>query len=320
MLNKKAQHLRENHRKRLYLDLGDYRRTVFLAGMGRSGTTWVEDIINYDHSYRVMFEPFHTKKLNLLKGWNYRQYLRPDNQDEMFLVPAKKISSGRIKHEWVDRFNDKWVTWKRLVKDIRANLILRWVKHHFPEIPIVLLLRHPCAVASSKIKLQWEVSLEHFFAQEELMRDHLNPFRGAMESAKSNFEKHIFIWCVENYVPLKQFGANEVNLFFYEQFCTDPEQPLKELLNVVGSKYSSEVLVVLRKPSHLSRKDSAIRSGESLVGAWQKHITPGQKARAIEILTLFGLDQIYDEGPMPKLDRKEVFLIPTDFVVGACNV
>ena len=56
-----------------WLDLGDWRRTVLLAGTGRSGTTWVEKVINHRNRFRVMFEPFHQKKVASISHWSYRQ-------------------------------------------------------------------------------------------------------------------------------------------------------------------------------------------------------------------------------------------------------
>lgn len=144
--------LRRKVLRHLLIDRGDFRQTVLVAGSGRSGTTWVQEIINHRGSYRVVFEPFHPKKIGALSQWKERQYLRPENDSARFLGPAGDILSGRIRNEWVDQHNRRLIAGKRIVKDIRTNLSLRWIKEHFPEVPIVLVLRHPCAVASSQLK------------------------------------------------------------------------------------------------------------------------------------------------------------------------
>ena len=292
-----------------YLDIGDYRRTVILAGTGRSGTTWVKDLINFDRSYRVLFEPFHSRNVGLLKDWNYRQYLRPDNREERFLHPATKILSGRIKHPWIDQFHDKALSTRRLVKDIRANLILKWIKRNFPEIPIVLLLRHPCAVAQSKMRLGWDTHLDDFLSQEELMADYLHPFKKVMEAARDSFEKHIMMWCVENYVPLRQFSDDEMHVVFYETLCLDPEHTLMDLMAFIDRSFSEEVLEIIGMPSALSRESSAIVSGDNLTDGWRDHVTDEQIARTIDILSLFGLQKIYSKTSMPLVDGKAALKI-----------
>lgn len=106
---------------RLMVDTGDYRRTVFLAGTGRSGTTWVEELINAKNDFRIMFEPFHSDKVELVSDWNYRQYLRCSDRTEKFLQSATAILSGNIRNEWIDCFNRKLISRKRIIKDIRAT-------------------------------------------------------------------------------------------------------------------------------------------------------------------------------------------------------
>jgi Sulfotransferase domain len=295
--------------RRLHLDLGNYRRTVLLAGTGRSGTTWVQDIINFDGSYRVMFEPFHSRRVEAVTEWNYRQYLRPGNRSEIFLKPATRILSGRISHEWIDQFNRKRIARKRLIKCIRANLFLKWIKRNFPLIPIVLLLRHPCAVAHSKIKLAWDTHLQDFLIQDDLVADFLAPFRERIEAAGDGFDRHIIMWCIENYVPLRQFRPGEILVTFYEDICVDAETETRTILKFLGAEPSTEVLRVVARPSARSRQDSAIRSGENLVSSWRKEIAVKQIARAGEILTAFGLQAIYDSGDMPIVSGRDALSV-----------
>src|SRR5438128_2407940 len=81
--------------REVFIDLSrDFRRSVYLAGDGRSGTTWVSEIINCDNRYRYMFEPFHPSFVPLAKHFRFFQYLRPQNEDEGFLRPARKIVTG----------------------------------------------------------------------------------------------------------------------------------------------------------------------------------------------------------------------------------
>jgi hypothetical protein len=294
---------------KIFIDLGNYKNTVFLAGTGRSGTTWVQNVINHDATYRIMFEPFQSRKIELLRAWNFRQYLRPDNRNPVFLRPASVILHGQIKDPWIDQLNTRILTNKRLIKDIRTNLILRWIKENFPQIPIIFLLRHPCAIAASKIKLGWEAHLEEFLSQDELLDDFLSPYQSDIAKAKDPFEKFIFSWCVENYVPLKQFRPGEILVIFYEDFYLHPQQNIEAIRSFLHTplkpnsrSFSEEIL---RQPSSTSRKDSAIFSQANPIDYWRKDINDLQIKRAVEILSLFGLHRIYNEGNLPLLNGKQ---------------
>lgn len=145
--------------------------------------------------------------------------MRPDDEREEYLSPARAILSGGVRDGWVDRYYKTCLSRKRLVKDIRTHLMLGWIHARFPGMQIIFLLRHPCAVVTSKIKLGWNTpGLETtFLAQEELVRDFLLPFADATKQARTSFERHVFAWCVENYVPLMQLlGQEGVQLVLYE--------------------------------------------------------------------------------------------------------
>ncbi len=291
----------------MIVDFASQRKTVILAGTGRSGTTWLTDIINFRGNYRVMFEPFHSNKINILKDWNYRQYLRIGTKDKKYLKPAKKILSGKIRHRWIDRFNNGTFYGKRIIKDIRINLLLSWIKENFPHIRIILLLRHPCATAVSKIKLKWDSHLEDFLTQEFLMDDHLNEFKLQIINANDDFSKHIFMWCIENYIPLKLLNNELMHTVFYENLCTSYEEEVKYLFDYLDIGFDSEVLKIADKASTLSRNDSQIVTGGNLVTDWKNHITEVQMKKAVEILKLFGLDKIYNESFYPLVNTYKWF-------------
>ena len=298
-------------RDQLYIDFNlDDGAPIFLAGTGRSGTSWVANIINYKNEYRYIFEPFHPHNVNLCRKFRYRQYLRPENQDIDFIKPAKAILAGKIRNSWIDSKNRKFISRKRFIKDIRANLLLKWIQANFHGVRIILLIRHPCAVDNSRVKLNWGSHLGEFLAQKELMEDFLNPFRVAIEEAQSIFEQQIFLWCIENYVPLKQFNKHEIHLAFYENFCKDPKSEIDRLFGFLGKKFDNTALLNLQKP-YVVREESAIISGDNLINSWKQYITGEQVEKAIEILGLFGLDKIYSEDSSPCVNAAYVTMSKT---------
>lgn len=294
----------------LYLDYqADYRNSIFLAGTEKSGTTWVSDIINYNNDYRYIFEPFWANKVDICQSFKPQQYLRPDNKQDEYLKPAKAILSGKIRNKWTDKYHKKFIANKRLIKDIRANLFLKWIHLNFPAMPIILLLRHPCAVARSHLRrTHLQLTLESYLSQEKLMQDFLNPFKAEMEAAQTKFEIIIFRWCIQNYVPLKQFKRNDIHIVFYEHFCENPKAEIDDLFSFLGKSYDEKVYKQLKKPSAVSREDSAIISGSDLVNSWRDHISADQIQRTIEILSLFGLDKIYSAASMPNIDGTNHFI------------
>src|SRR3984893_1378107 len=276
--------------RRVHFDLNpDLRATTFVAGTGRSGTAWAANIVNYDNSARYMFEPFNPYKVHLCAAFRYRQYLRPDNEERRYLDPARQILSGRVKDDWIDQFNRRIISRKRVIKEIRANLMLKWLKAHFPEIRLILMLRHPCADANSRLHLGWQSHLDEMLDQDDLVADHIAPFAHHMRAAKTEFEKHVFLWCVENYVPFRQLAPEDAHLMFYENLCEFPKREVERLFAFLGKPVEPEVFRRLAQPSELSREESAIVRGGSLVDSWRQYVDPEQAKSAIERLGLFCL-------------------------------
>lgn len=291
----------------VFLDYNrDYRNSICLAGTRRSGSTWIAEIINYKNEYRYMFEPFNRYEVDLCMNFMEVQYIRPDDYNKEYLRIALTILSGRLRNKWVDQFNKKWITRKRLIKDTRVNLMLKWIYTHFPGLPIILLLRHPCAVASSVIQLNaadplnWDGrELDAFLNQDELIEDCLYPFEKEIRKAKTPFERQVFIWCIDYYVPLIQFRHGQIHMTFYEDWCEDPQREVERLFKFLDKNYGEDIFSFFNKPSVMSRKESAIRSGNSLIDNWREHISEEQLKRAVDILSIFGLDKIYGQDSKP---------------------
>jgi hypothetical protein len=177
------------------------------------------------------------------------------------------------------------------------------MRANFPGMPIILLLRHPCAVVASRLALGWRDNLSETMEQEELVEDFLLPVEAEIMGARDAFERHVFSWCIENYVPLRQFGLGEIHLSFYEAFLAHPEDEVGRLFAFLGEGFDGRVHGALRRPSPLSRRGE-IPSLDS----WRRRVSDSRLQRAVEILGLFGLDRVYGEGAMPDLSGAHALL------------
>ncbi len=80
-------------------------------------------------------------------------------------------------------------------------------------------------------------------------------------------------------------------------------------MRFIGSSYSPDMLNRIRKPSTESRKDTAVVTGSDPVSAWRENVSDEQVKKAVEILQIFGLDQIYNETVLPLVNESEALEI-----------
>ena len=287
-------------RGQIYLDNnGSYKNTILLCGSGRSGTTWLAEIINNDNNFRYMFEPFHPELVSLAKHFNARQYLRASSKSPEYLLSASRIFSGRVRNLWIDRYNKKLLPAKRLIKDIRVNLLLKWIKTNFPDIPIIFVLRHPFSVACSRMRLGWEDHLDDLFKQKELSEDFLSNCKANMIGGMGNFERQILMWCIENYVPLTSLSSDEIFIIFYENLFANPSKEVQRLFEHLNLSISNNLFDKIKNPSPMTKKFSPFVTEKDPLIYWKKKLNDEQCANAMKIMGEFGLNQIYGEEAFP---------------------
>lgn len=287
----------------------DHKKTIFVSGMGRSGTTWLAQLLNYRNDSRLVFEPFDPMRVALAVNFQDHQYLRPGDDDRHFLAPARAIVTGMIREWFVDQHNKKLICGRRIVKEVRANLFLRWLYEHFPGMPIVLIIRHPFAVAVSRLATNEDVNLHEAFArQPELVSDFLLPYLNVMRSCATPFERHVAAWCIETGVPLAQFNTGEISVVFYERLCADPSRVLSDVFGHVGRPFDDRVYRAITKPSHTTLSPMKLaedwgKGYQTVTQAWKERVSAEQVRRGLEILEAFELANLYDDRAMPLIDE-----------------
>ena len=279
----------------------DLRKSILLAGTARSGTTWLGDLVASQIPCRSLFEPFHPDHVPEYRNFQYFQYMRPGVNDQEFYMFAHKVFTGSLRNRWVDRQNEQIVSGYRLIKEIRANLALKWVRDNFPVVPIILLMRHPCAVVASRIELGWATDrdIQPFLSQPDLIEDHLGSYLNLIKNAETTEEKHAIIWSVSYLVPLKQFKPGELKVVYYEDLCTQPQAELTSILDAIGRKPVHSVLDKIDRPSQTARVTSAIVTGIDKLSGWRKKLSPSQIDNILRIVDGFGLSQLYDASLLP---------------------
>jgi hypothetical protein len=279
----------------------DMRRSILVAGTARSGTTWLSDLIASQIPSRILFEPFNPDLVSDYRRFHYFQYMRPGTENSEFYTFAQKVFMGDIRNRWIDRQNERILSRFRLVKEIRANLALKWLHDNFPEVPILFIIRHPCAVVLSRLELGWATDrdIKPFLSQPQLVEDFLGPYSDLIRSVRSVEEKHAVIWSISNIVPLKQFNSNDWKVVYYENLCTQPEIELPGIFEAIGHQYSSRLFTGSDQPSQTARSASAVVAGTNKIENWKNKLSRSQIDNVLRVVQAFGLGHVYDDSTLP---------------------
>ena len=305
---------------KLMHDSNNIETTVLVAGVGRSGTTWLSNTINYSKEYRYIFEPFNhvrhsESKYSDFLDFHAGLYLRPDDKNENRYELARKILSGELKDIVFDfqnvanflNGNYKINFNKRIVKAISCNLFLKWIYHNFNEIPIILLFRHPIAVSLSRVKNGWyNVDKFHFTTflkkRADLVSDYLMPFRDYLENIHDPFEIWVASTCIDYLVPLKQFlKGDNIYFVFYENLCLYPLEEFPKIFKHLGVDFEeNKFLNLINVPQSTQKKDKTDSSSKGVrLKDWRPELNSQQLRNALSIIEKFGLSWIYSDDIKP---------------------
>jgi hypothetical protein len=289
--------------------LGNYDEVIWMIGDGRSGTTWVSDLINYDKRYREMFEPFHPKLIHDMDFIIPHQYMRQHESNKKLTALTSNILNGKFTNPRVDSENRRLLYSGLLIKDIFANLLCYWAVSQFPKTKPVLLIRNPFAVALSKYKKKswfWATEPMDLLSQSALRKDYLLPFENEIErvSKENNYIlNQVLVWSIINYVPLCQFEPGGIHIFFYENIYKNPRKEISKLIHFVRNEPASTSVTVpedvVKRPSRVAGSESNILSGTSPVSSWMNELEPKLIDDGLKILQIFGFENLYDDMSMP---------------------
>ncbi len=287
-----------------------YRQPIWLIGDGRSGTTWVSDLINFDGRYREMFEPYHPRLVPGMEFLKTHKYYRPEEFDGEIYHISKSIFNGNFYNERVDMKNTRIFYSGLLVKDIFANLLSYSVFRRISNMKIILLMRNPFSVALSKRKRSnwyWETDPLKLLSQKNLYDDYLYKFEDIIiETAKKDsfLLNQILIWSIINYVPIMQFEEGDLYICHYEDVVNDAR---KEIININRFIYGDSGVVhnihipeeTIMSPSMVSNMNRRDLSKEEILGGWVRMIPQDVFSHGMNVLKEFGLDRIYDKNMLP---------------------
>ncbi len=233
-------------------------KLVIVLGFGRSGTTWISDMISKMYGKLILFEPFHPSVTELSQGIAYSTV---DKGTRSVLIDQllTRVMGKRHKKLWLlrnhlparlEQISDTFVEklWDECdilgFKEIRANFMIEWLATSFLA-KIVFIIRHPCAVAAS-IKNRdnfWEFGWPgtyHLFLERTIFNEKYNHHpiaerRELIKGLDTDIEKYAAMWAITHAIVLPKLKQQRIPLFFYEKFYEDPFDSARTLAAYLGN-------------------------------------------------------------------------------------
>lgn len=282
--------------------MGNFNDCIWLIGDGRSGTTWISALLNSSGMRREIFEPLHPDYVEYqakYKGYHYLGF-----QDECPELKAfyQRVFSGDFRSFWADRGGLRFRYKGVVVKDIFASLLAESIIPQFPNVKPIWLVRHPFAVADSKVKTakkgyKWNLDLNVFLEQPRLIDRFLSPYSKMVRNinySDSDFLKYVVTWCIINFLPLHGNLQREVPIVFFERIVSGETDQIEA---ISGTQIDWQKFYTPSKLASDDFRGPRIKSVEELCHGLNK----SEIEDANFVLDQFNLSSIYAEPAKPKL-------------------
>ena len=204
------------------------KKLIFITGTPRSGTSLLTKIIDSHPDIALLMENIFG---NRRRHWKRAEFW---NSSQKLKTELKKTYS---------RLKEPVVGTKVVTPDVwDAGDVFQFCSY-FQSFKIIYIVRDPKEVALSRLKREPENFSKVFSieAQKNILLD----FR-------SRFHTYISSWrqSVENYWKLRDAVGDKIKLVYYEDFCQDFENQIRDIFIFFEIDFSEKVLKWFEMPHH----------------------------------------------------------------------
>jgi hypothetical protein len=165
-------------------------------------------LLNTEHDIATTTERY-LRENTLLR--DYQLYIPPDaSSSSRYFQPIQQVLRGRVHNDWCDKGTRSGIYRRRLIKDIRANLLLAYLARTWPRLKIIWIVRDVMSAIESQLNMVlrfgWSFSWEpqQIISQARLTEDWLSGYVPLMQTAATDAERLAHRWCIETMVPFWQ--------------------------------------------------------------------------------------------------------------------
>ena len=226
----------------------------------------------YLHSFQEMLQlKYHTRA--------EIRSLRSVKDIGRFLRDCSSFFLGRLREQRV------------LVKDPFAVFSAPWFEAEL-GCQIVIIVRHPAAVASSLRRLKWSFDFDQLLSQNLLMREHLAPFREEMLAATNErsdiLDRACLLWrVVYSVVAHFQSQFDTFNIVRHEDLSREPMESFRSLYSQLKLGFSPQAVKTITSSSKTGnpreRPDNSIYTtqldSQANIQNWKTRLSAGEIER-----------------------------------------
>jgi len=263
---------------------------VVVFGAGRSGTTWLAEIIAAA-GLELIFEPLNEQEVPEAADFrNNVRYLDAFDPPGPWAPFFGSILRGEIRNSWTLRAGTRGD--RKVIKLIRANLVIDWLLRHFRFLP-VFIIRNPLSVVASLRTQGWTIPeswVRRMASEPRLEGRHLPNLEDLLARPLNQVETFALYWCIQNVVPERQGVLSRIPTVRFEELHLDPENVITRLAPSLGIEITTGVRQAYHRWSFMKGRDAEGPEYDPTT-AWENSLTRDEVDTVKRIVSQFGLEE-----------------------------
>jgi hypothetical protein len=289
----------------------------WLAGTGRSGTTWLGNVMHGITPCKQKFEPLNPERVRFpvalqpRPASGVRPWLDPDSDNAGWRAFIADVLNGTFDNRWTRYGHSGWKQRPRIwfdslrakhvvVKEVRSNLLLGWLAKQMNLRP-VLLVRHPCATVASQLQRNWRTDITPLISDARLIEEHFREHASYLRNElTTDVQRLAARWAIENLVPFRQATRLPILVVTYEDAVLDPVAVAKKIAahwRWPVDEHRDEQII--RRAAAGVSGLSHVAGPEQLLAAWKKKQPRAQSEAILEVTRRLGFE-MYDMDVLPR--------------------
>jgi hypothetical protein len=248
-----------------------FQNIVTIAGVARSGTTWLGEILNSSPVVAYRFQPLFSYAFKDRVGINstreeYEAFLRELYvSDDPFLLQTDKRKSGVLPN-----FPKNDSLEFLVMKKARYHYLHIRFLNYFPNLKLLAIVRNPCAVLASWMSNPKEFPIGSDPWQEWRLGDCKNQCK-----AENFFGFYKWREATNIFIDLQTMFPDRVRLVRYEDLVEDPTNISESLFRFVGLPFSDQTKRFLDESSKRHTDNPyAVYKNKDVKDNWKHKLDP----------------------------------------------
>jgi hypothetical protein len=294
---------------------------VIILGFGRSGTTWLADIVSKMIGNLILFEPLHPSVISASDALSYSRPRADQRAPELhqhltFVLDKQRKLPWLLRNHLPVHVNDADPYFMEYLwqfcdiagfKEIRMNFMIPWLMERQMG-SVLFIVRDPRAVISSILRRDnfWEFGWPGTYElmvsnllDDPALADHpIQRHAAFIRGPRSYVERIAIMWALTHAVALDDARRHGVPVVRYENLYRQPFEVTRQIAEWLGLGAISIHPSYLFAPSLTTNKafksifDTATNgNGGDLSFFWRDALSQSDRDAISDVLRRFGLEQ-----------------------------